>query len=59
MFPASLKHHAMYWSRIEREIVQQLDVNAEGVKNDENGYKNDAFFDYLPVTVLHLMFFLL
>ena len=48
----------------EREIVQQFDVDVEGVKNDEDGYKRDVsldfhqlIFDYLPLTVLRLIFF--
>ena len=30
----------------KREIIQQLDVDAEGVENDEDGYKNDVSLDF-------------
>ena len=30
----------------KREIIQQLDVNAEGVENDEDGYKSDVSLDF-------------
>ena len=30
----------------EREIIQQLDVDAEGVENDEDGYKTDVLLDF-------------
>ena len=40
----------------KRELIQQLDVDAEGVENDEDGYNSDVSFhfhqwicDYLPV----------
>ena len=56
----------MYWSRITREIIQQLDFDAEGVENDEDGYRSGVsldfhqwIFDYLLVAELRLIFFLL
>ena len=30
----------------KREIIQQLDVDAEGVENDEDGYKSDVSLDF-------------
>ena len=30
----------------KREIIQQLDVDAEGVENDEDGYKSDLSLDF-------------
>ena len=46
-------------------IIQQPDVDAESVENEEDSYKSDRsldfhqlIFDYLPVTLLRLMLFL-
>ena len=30
----------------KREIIQQFDVDEEGVKNDEDGYKSDVSLDF-------------
>ena len=30
----------------KREIIQQLDVDAEGVENDKDGYKSDVSLDF-------------
>ena len=30
----------------KRELIQQLDVDAEGVENDEDGYNNDVSLDF-------------
>ena len=30
----------------KRELIQQLDVDAEGVENDEDGYNSDVSLDF-------------
>ena len=44
----------------KREFIQRLDVDAEGVENDEDGHNSDVSFDfhqsicdYLPVITLY------